>query len=58
MKSGLHGRISNTPARVVNHSEAWITMSITEISAEVRQARVRENLVMRRYLANIEPHPD
>ncbi len=50
---GLHGRISNTPARVVNYSAAWVEDEYRmEISAEVRQARIfGENLVMRRRIS-------
>jgi hypothetical protein len=50
---GLHGRISNTPARLVNHSAAWVEDEYRlEISAEVRQARIfGENLVMRRRIS-------
>jgi hypothetical protein len=50
---GLHGRISNTPARVVNHSAAWVEDEYRlEISAEVRQARIfGENLVMHRRIS-------
>lgn len=50
---GLHGRISNTPARMVNHSAAWVEDEYRlEISAEIRQARIfGENLVMRRRIS-------
>ncbi len=50
---GLHGRISNTPAREVNYSAAWIEGEYRlEVSGEVRQARVfGENLVMRRRIS-------
>jgi hypothetical protein len=47
---GLHGRISNTPARAVNYSTAWEGDQYRlEISGEVRQTSVfGENLVMHR----------
>lgn len=50
---GLHGRISNTPTRVVNYSAAWTEDEYRlEISAEIRQARIfGENLVMRRRIS-------
>lgn len=47
---GLHGRISNLPARYVNHRTYWQDdLYVLEISGEVRQARVfGENLVLKR----------
>jgi hypothetical protein len=47
---GLHGRVSNTPARAVNYSAAWVGDEYRlEVSGEIRQTRVfGENLVMRR----------
>ena len=50
---GLHGRISNTPARSVNYSAAWVGDEYRlEVSGEVRQTRVfGENLVMRRRIS-------
>lgn len=50
---GLHGRVSNTPARMVNYSAAWVGDEYRlEVSGEVRQTRVfGENLVMRRRIS-------
>jgi len=50
---GLHGRVSNTPARAVNYSAAWVGDEYRlEVSGEVRQTRVfGENLVMRRRIS-------
>ena len=50
---GLHGRVSNTPARAVNYSAAWVGDEYRlEVSGEVRQTRVfGENLVMRRHIS-------
>jgi hypothetical protein len=50
---GLHGRISNLPARYVNHRAAWQGDQYElEITGEVRQARVfGENLVLRRRIS-------
>jgi hypothetical protein len=50
---GLHGRISNTPAREVNYFAGWIEDEYRlEVSGEVRQTRVfGENLVMRRRIS-------
>ena len=50
---GLHGRISNTPARMVSYSAAWAEEEYClEVSGEVRQTRVfGENLVMRRRIS-------
>jgi len=47
---GLHGRVSNLPARYVNYRAAWQGDQYElEITGEVRQARVfGENLVLRR----------
>jgi hypothetical protein len=47
---GLHGRIANTPGRLVGYGEAWDGDSCTlYIEGEVRQAAVfAENLVLRR----------
>lgn len=47
---GLHGRVSNTPARRVNYSTTWVGDEYQlEVSGEVRQTRVfGENLVLRR----------
>ena len=50
---GLHGRISNLPARYVSHSARWKEDAYEiEISGEVRQAAVfGENLALRRRIA-------
>jgi len=50
---GLHGRISNTPARAVNYSTAWVGDEYRlEVSGEVRQTSVfGENLVLRRHIS-------
>ena len=50
---GLHGRISNTPARAVNTSAAWVGDEYRlEVSGQVRQASVfGENLVLRRRIS-------
>jgi hypothetical protein len=49
---GLHGRISNTPARNVGYRAAWEGAEyVLEVSGEVRQARLfGENLVLRRMI--------
>jgi len=50
---GLHGRVSNTPAREVNYSGTWVGDEYRlEVCGEVRQTRVfGENLVMRRRIS-------
>ena len=50
---GLHGRVSNLPARYVSHRASWTGDAYElEISGEVRQARVfGENLVLRRRIS-------
>jgi hypothetical protein len=50
---GLHGRISNTPARMVNDSAAWIGDEYRlEVSGEIRQTSIfGENLVLRRRIS-------
>jgi hypothetical protein len=50
---GLHGRVSNLPARYVNHRASWVGDEYEiEITGEVRQARVfGENLVLRRRIS-------
>jgi hypothetical protein len=50
---GLHGRVSNLPARYVSHRAAWQGDEYElEVSGEVRQARVfGENLVLRRRIS-------
>ncbi len=50
---GLHGRISNLPARSVNYRAEWQDDGyILEVTGEVRQARVfGENLVLRRRIS-------
>jgi hypothetical protein len=50
---GLHGRVSNIPARAVNYSAGWAGDEYRlEVSGEVRQTRVfGENLVMRRKIS-------
>jgi hypothetical protein len=47
---GLHGRVSNLPARYVNHRASWAGDEYEiEITGEIRQTRVfGENLVLRR----------
>jgi hypothetical protein len=50
---GLHGRVSNLPARYVSHRASWTDDAYEiEISGEVRQTRVfGENLVLRRRIS-------
>lgn len=50
---GLHGRISNLPARAVGYSAEWQDEAyVLEVKGEVRQARVfGENLVLRRRIS-------
>jgi hypothetical protein len=50
---GLHGRISNTPARQVSYRSAWVGDEYhLEVSGEVRQSRVfGENLVLLRRIS-------
>ena len=50
---GLHGRVSNLPARYVRHRAAWQGDEYKlEVSGQVRQARVfGENLVLRRRIS-------
>jgi hypothetical protein len=50
---GLHGRVSNLPARSVGYSASWIGDKYElEISGEVRQTQVfGENLVLRRRIS-------
>jgi hypothetical protein len=50
---GLHGRISNLPARAAGYTTAWQGDDyVLEITGEVRQARVfGENLLLRRRIA-------
>lgn len=50
---GLHGRVSNLPARYVSHRAAWQGDEYKiEVRGEVRQARVfGENLVLRRRIS-------
>jgi hypothetical protein len=50
---GLHGRVSNLPARYVNHRAFWIGDEYEiEITGEVRQTRVfGENLVLSRRIS-------
>ncbi len=50
---GLHGRVSNLPARYVSHHAGWRDNEYElEISGEVRQAAVfGENLVLRRHIS-------
>lgn len=50
---GLHGRVSNLPARYVSHRTAWKGDEYElEVTGEVRQTRVfGENLVLRRRIS-------
>jgi len=50
---GLHGRVSNLPARYVGHRARWVGDEYEiEVTGEVRQARVfGENLVLRRRIS-------